>query len=245
MPKENNQTETRVIHGTHVEVRKDAEGRAVIAGHAAVFNRLSVPLYGFRERIRPGAFNNTLQNGADVRALWQHDSAQVLGRTKNGTLRLWEDESGLAFELDPPDTQLGRDAVTSISRGDIDQMSFGFNVLPGGDEWTDDEENGVQRDLITVELKEISPVTWAAYPTTDVGLALRSAPDWVQRALQPEGVDDKRAAELPNEVDETTEPDAQAETQTESEAEPDDHSEARARLDVERKRLDLLLTEAT
>jgi HK97 family phage prohead protease len=157
-----------------------------------VFNKLSVFLYGFREKIAPGAFTESLAGG-DIRALWQHDTARVLGRTKSGTLRLWEDDQGLAFELEPPDTQDGRDAVTLIRRGDVDQMSFGFNTpIDGGDSWEEDDSGMPIRTLRKVNLLEISPVTWAAYPDTGVSV-MRSAPEWVQRALCPNGVDDKEA----------------------------------------------------
>jgi HK97 family phage prohead protease len=167
-----------------VEVRADAS-QPVIRGYAAVFNRLSQNLYGFREQIAPGAFTETLTG--DVRALWQHDTAQVLGRTKNNTLRLWEDDKGLGFELIPPDTQVGRDAVALIGRGDVDQMSFGFNVPTGGDEWTEGEGMPV-RTVRKATLYEISPVTFPAY--TDTSAILRTAPEWVQRALAIHGVDD-------------------------------------------------------
>jgi HK97 family phage prohead protease len=177
--------EIRTIAGG-LEVRAQADQPATILGHAALFNSPSV-FMGFRETIAPGAFADTL--GGDIRALWQHDTTQVLGRTTAGTLRLWEDDQGLAFELDPPNTQTGRDAVTLIERGDVSQMSFGFNVPPGGDSWSEDGDGVPLRTLRAVSLMEISPVTWAAYPQTGVGV-MRSAPEWVQRALT-QGVDDK------------------------------------------------------
>jgi uncharacterized protein len=189
------ETRTAAIEG--VEIRESASGRQMITGHAAVFNRLSVDLFGFREQIAPGAFADSLSG--DIRALWQHDSARVLGRTKAGTLSLSEDNVGLAFEIDPPDTQDGRDALTLIGRGDVDQMSFGFRVLPEGDSWAEDQDGMIIRTLKRVSLIEVSPVTWAAYPDTNVSV-LRSAPDWVQRALRSSGVelnaDDKRRAQL-------------------------------------------------
>lgn len=175
---------TVTISGLQVRAAGD-DGPATILGHAALFNTKSVYLYGFREMIEPGAFAESL--GGDIRALWQHDTARVLGRTKANTLRLWEDDQGLAFELNPPDTQDGRDAVILIERGDVDQMSFGFNVPMGGDSWTEDEDGIPLRKLHQISLMEISPVTWAAYPDTGVGV-MRSAPDWVQRALA-QGVD--------------------------------------------------------
>jgi HK97 family phage prohead protease len=105
-----------------------------------------------------------------------------LGRVKAGTLRLWEDDQGLAFEITPPDTSDGRDAVTLISRGDVDQMSFGFNVALDGDQWSEDDAGMPVRTLTRVNLMEVSPVTWPAYTATSAGI-MRSAPEWVQRAL--------------------------------------------------------------
>lgn len=167
-----------------VEVR--ADNQRSIGGYAAVFERKSVMLYGFREKIRPGAFADSMRD--DVRALWQHDTSQVLGRTRSGTLRLWEDETGLGFELQPPDTQTGRDAVTLIERGDVDQMSFGFNVPVNGDEWSEDEDGIPLRTITRAKLIEISPVTFPAYVDTSVDI-VREAPDWVQRALSQNGSD--------------------------------------------------------
>lgn len=183
--------EQRTATITGIEVRAAGDKPATILGHAALFNTPSVYMMGFRETIEPGAFTDSL--GGDIRALWQHDTARVLGRTRSGTLRLWEDDQGLAFELNPPDTQDGRDAVTLIERGDVDQMSFGFNVPPGGDSWAEDEDGIPLRSLRAVSLMEISPVTWAAYPQTGVGV-MRSAPEWVQRALT-HGVDDSSKAQ--------------------------------------------------
>lgn len=182
--------ESRTITIDGLEIRAAADKPAVILGHAALFNTPSL-FMGFREIIEPGAFADSLTG--DVRALWQHDTARVLGRTKAGTLRLWEDDQGLAFELNPPDTQDGRDAVTLIERGDVDQMSFGFNVPPGGDSWAEDADGIPLRKLRTVSLMEISPVTWAAYPQTGVGV-MRSAPEWVKHLLT-QGDNDSSKAE--------------------------------------------------
>lgn len=175
--------EQRHAHIGDVEVR-ELDGAPVIRGYAAVFNRMSQPLGQFVEQIAPGAFRDTVNE--DVRALWQHDTSRVLGRTKNGSLKLWEDERGLGFELTPPDTQDGRDALTLIQRGDVDQMSFGFTVPQGGDSWKTGDGMPV-RTLNTVRLIEVSPVTFPAYLDTSANV-LRNAPDWVQRALLPNGV---------------------------------------------------------
>ncbi|MDD4985637.1 MAG: HK97 family phage prohead protease [Dehalococcoidales bacterium] len=143
------------------EVRVAGEGRQII-GHAAVFNKLSEDLGGFKEKIAPGAFANTITN-ADVRALFNHDPNYVLGRTKSGTLSLIEDSKGLAITIDPPETQWANDLIASVKRGDISQMSFAFRAVR--DEWDDDKK---VRTLIEVELFDVSIVTYPAYPQTNV-----------------------------------------------------------------------------
>jgi HK97 family phage prohead protease len=150
----------------------EGETRPHIVGHAAVFNTLSDMLWGFREIIAPGAFKDAIAK-SDVRALLNHEPSFVLGRKKNGTLKLWEDERGLAIDIDPPETQWADDLLISIGRGDIDQMSFGFTVAE--DSW--DTVNGeTRRTIIRVdELYDVSPVTFPAYPQTDAALRARFA----------------------------------------------------------------------
>lgn len=156
--------ERRSFTCEELEVRSEGDSRT-ISGHAAKFNVLSENLGFFREQIKPGAFGSSI--GGDIRALWSHDFSQVLGRTKNGTLRLQEDEIGLRFELDLPDTTLGRDAYTSIKRGDVTAMSFGFFVKR--DSWVHGGEGQPDiRTLEDIELFEISPVAFPAYPQTEV-----------------------------------------------------------------------------
>lgn len=151
-----------------------AEGAAPkIAGHAAVFNTLTDIGGYFREKVAPGAFRDAIARD-DVRALFNHNPDYVLGRNKAGTLRMSEDDVGLAVEIDPPDTQLARDLLVSMERGDISQMSFGFMVRK--QMWEEDANGVVTRTLQEVELFDVSPVTYPAYPTTDVGV--RSLDAW-------------------------------------------------------------------
>jgi HK97 family phage prohead protease len=153
------------VDGLKVETRAD-ELRTIV-GHAAVFNKLSGDLWGFREKISPGAFSDAIKED-DVRGLFNHDPNYVLGRNKAGTLRLKEDEIGLAIEIDPPDTQFARDLMVSIGRGDITQMSFGFSLV--ADEWDYSDQKNVVRTLKKVKLYDVSPVTYPAYEDTDVEL---------------------------------------------------------------------------
>src|SRR5262249_16187460 len=124
-----------------LELRQEANGALPkIRGYAAVFNVLSEPLFGFRERILPGAFKGSLKN--DVRALVDHDPGKIIGRSKANTLTLREEKKGLYVEITPPDTSLGRDTVESIRRGDLDQMSFGFRTIE--DSWKTEEGETVR-----------------------------------------------------------------------------------------------------
>lgn len=136
-----------------------------IAGYAARFNSLSQDLGGFVEQIAPGAFSKSLQT-ADIRCLFNHDANIVLGRTVSGTLRVVEDEFGLMYECDMPDTQTVRDMVMSpIQRGDVSQCSFGFYTIR--DSWATVEGRQV-RTLLECELLDVSPVTYPAYLNTQV-----------------------------------------------------------------------------
>lgn len=160
-------------------LRRVATGEATVSnkleGYAAVFNSLSEDLGGFREQIAPGAFKKTISEN-DIRAFWNHDSNIVLGRTKNNTLMLSEDDRGVVSVIDVPDNQLIRDMVIGpIERGDVDQMSFGFDVIRDNWENVDDE---IVRTLLEVRLWEVSPVAIPAYTQTQISArALQMAHD--------------------------------------------------------------------
>ncbi len=174
------QKETRFILQAELRVMSTVGQPTKIAGHAAKFDSLSEDLGGFRERIAPGAFAKTITT-ADVRALWNHDANIVLGRNKAGTLRLSEDSAGLAFEVDMPDTQLVRDMVMApIARGDVNQCSFGFYTV--NDKWAKVDGEWI-RTLLECDLVDVSPVTYPAYPSTDV--AARSLQEAIKREVSP------------------------------------------------------------
>lgn len=173
--------ETRVL-STKIECRSEGEPRT-ITGHAAVFNRDSEVLYGsFIERIAPGAFAESIAKPDDVRALINHDGNLILGRTLSGTLQLREDEQGLHVTIDPPKTSYAQDLMESMRRGDVTQMSFGFETIE--DKWTRGEKGAPDiRTLLKVRLFDVSPVTFPAYPDTDV--AVRSHQAFIKGQTSP------------------------------------------------------------
>lgn len=171
--------ERRYVSGIEIEER--ADGKKALRGHAAVFNQLSEDLGGFREQIAPGAFLEAIEKD-DVRFLLNHGGLS-LARTIAKTLRLSEDERGLAFEADineeDPDWQL---LLPKVRRRDISQMSFGFSVRPGGQDWAKDDEGRTVRTLKKLRLFDVSPVTYPAYPQTDI--AVRELRCWEQEHVR-------------------------------------------------------------
>jgi HK97 family phage prohead protease len=149
------------IERRHLAGEVRAAGRK-LAGYAATFGT-PADIGPFVETIRSGAFRTTLAAGADVLALVDHDPGRLLARTKSRTLRLSEDQRGLAYEIDLPTTTLANDVLALAERGDIGGMSFGFRVVT--DHWPDKRT----RELRAVELVEISVVhSFPAYPQTTI-----------------------------------------------------------------------------
>jgi HK97 family phage prohead protease len=151
-----------------IELRAGGDKKSPrLVGHAAVFNSPSQDLGGFVETIRPGAFARSLKSDRDPLALVQHMPQLVLGRRSAGTLRLHEDQRGLAFEIDLPQTMAAADLLVSVERGDVRGASFAFSTPKGGDKW---EMRGGQvvRELLDVDLHEITVTAQPAYLDTDV-----------------------------------------------------------------------------
>jgi len=158
------------IEGVEWRQSGAGNGTMTVAGHAAVFNRLSHDLGGFREKIASGAFSRVLDGNPDVHLLWDHDTALVLARTTNKTLDLREDPKGLHFWGRVAPTSYAEDLRVLMERGDIDQASFAFTVPEDGDEWRvkDDE---VTRTIRMVDgLYDATITARGAYPQTDAGL---------------------------------------------------------------------------
>ncbi|CDG20582.1 Capsid protease [Xenorhabdus poinarii G6] len=147
-----------------------------IVGYGSVFNSRSEPLWGFREIIKPGAFDEVLND--DIRGLFNHDPNFILGRSTSGTLTVSVDERGLQYDIAAPDTQTIRDLVLApMQRGDINQSSFAFRVARDGERWYEDEEGIVIREIHKLSrLYDVSPVTYPAYQEADS--AVRSLNAW-------------------------------------------------------------------
>ncbi|PEZ05558.1 HK97 family phage prohead protease [Bacillus sp. AFS018417] len=160
--------ETRTFDITKLNTRDVTEEQpSMITGYAAVFNSKTSIGGWFEEIIEPGAFARSLSENGDIRALFNHNWDNVLGRTKSGTLRLEEDERGLKFEIELPNTSVGRDLAESMSRGDINQCSFGFWITE--ETWDYNVEPSL-RTIHEVELYEISVVSIPAYDDTEASL---------------------------------------------------------------------------
>lgn len=156
-----------------IELRAAAELRAVagrrLEGYAAVFNT-PAPIGRFTETIRAGAFRASLLDPSkDVLALVDHDPGRLLARTSSGTLRLTEDAKGLRFEIDVPDTSIGRDVLTMAERRDLGGMSFAFTAI--SEAWPKPD----QRELRALTLHEISIIhAHPAYPQTSIAARARA-----------------------------------------------------------------------
>lgn len=167
--------ERRISHESPtLETRSD--GKRVIVGYAARFYDPNDPgtEYALRsdvvERISRSAFDNA--SNRDAKALFNHDPNMLLGREGAGTVRVSVDQRGLKYEIDPPDTQVGRDVVTLVERGDLHGSSFAFSIRgDGGEKWARDTATGVKvRTLTDVELFDVGPVTFPAYASTSTGV---------------------------------------------------------------------------
>jgi HK97 family phage prohead protease len=168
--------EDRVFFVRDLEVRKDAQGKPIgVKGHAAVWEQrawIGPPKYGFSEQFQNGAFTESVNGGADVRYLFNHNPDHVLARTKSGTLRLGNDTTGLTVDGDLAPTSVGRDLAILMERGDVDQMSVGMQVVEDRWEEVEGDDGNVYelRTIIRAKLFDVSAVTYPAYEQTDAGL---------------------------------------------------------------------------
>ncbi len=184
--------EVRSLVLTHANLRVSRTGKNPrIVGYAARFNSLSENLGGFKEKIDAKAFDKALSR-CDVRGLVNHDANLLMGRTTSGTMKLETDGDGLQYEIEPPDSDLAKHYIAAIDRGDMSGSSFSFTVDDDGDEWDDDNEEGIPiRTVRSVrDLFDVGPVTFPAYLDTTV--ASRS----LSRRVDPQKIYRQRLALL-------------------------------------------------
>lgn len=169
---------TNIERRFSTELRVDP-GTQKIIGYAAKYDLPSEDLGGFREFVRPGAFQRSLDNHPDVRALIDHNPSLILGRTLSGTLKLESDAIGLKVTIDPPSTQYAADLMAVMARGDVSQMSFAFTTNLDSWDLVDGER---VRSLLSVDLHDVSVVTYPAYPDTTV--AVRSLTTMIDESVR-------------------------------------------------------------
>ena len=147
---------------------QDEQPSNQIEGYAVVFNQPSKDLGGFVEVIDPSALDGV--DLSQVVMLDQHDYSKPLASVKNGTLKLDVDDKGLHFVATLDDSvSYAKDALANVKNGNVDSMSFRFDLDDGGDAFTKDENGQVTRTIKQLkDLFEISPVTVPAYDGTQV-----------------------------------------------------------------------------
>jgi HK97 family phage prohead protease len=175
--------EKRNITFKNLNIRStEKEGKKYIEG-IIPYDSKSVPMWGITEIIDQAAFNKTLKDNAEVRALWNHNDSYILGNTKSGTLALENSDDGLLCRCELPNTSYANDLYEIVTRGDVKTMSFGFIPV----KYEDDNDKKI-RILKEVKLNEVSyGVTYAAYPETNSQTYLRG---FMKRKIDIENIND-------------------------------------------------------
>lgn len=168
---------------TKFEITRDEQtpDERVIEGYFALYESETELWAGSYEIINKGAFDSTISKN-DIRALWNHNTQYVLGRNKNGSLELKADDKGLFATIKLPSTQYAEDLYSLIKRGDIDQASFGFNILD--EELEELADGGYRWRIKDIDLHEISVVTFPAYENTSVQAREKQVQQLEQRKIQ-------------------------------------------------------------
>lgn len=165
-PKSDGRELRTLTEGLELRFAQTEDESTTTQGYACLFDNVTSIGGYWQERFAKGAWSKSLGE-RDVVALHSHDDGRPMGRKSRDTLRIEEDDTGLRFENDLPDTQDGRDLATSIDRGDIEGMSFRFRALK--EEW-DETQDPPMRTVIEAELYEITYTAFPAYPDTEVGM---------------------------------------------------------------------------
>lgn len=167
---------------SNLQVREETDKQdKTIEGYFVVFETETELWPGAFEEIARGAFDETMEN--DIRALINHETGLVLGRTKSGTLELKLDDKGLWGRISINENDLdAMNLYARVQRGDVDQCSFGFNIL---EESADYREDGtVKWTIEKIDLHEVSVVTFPAYEATGVQARKRDFEEIKERSLE-------------------------------------------------------------
>lgn len=180
---EQNQLERRMVSDAPgIEVKQDENGRTVIRGYAAIYDSDSQDLGGFVERIAPGAFKEVLETNPDVFGRYNHD--RLLGRTSSGTVRLFHDERGLRYEIDPKPADI--DLIQSLERKDVRGSSFAFRTSGSKEKWYKDDKGRMVREIRGFDfLGDVGPVDEPAYRATEAYVSKRALEMAKSEALSP------------------------------------------------------------
>ena len=168
---------------TNLETRADENQPPRISGYFAVYNSIYEIAPDMSESIAKGAFSDSL--GGDIRALINHDTTLVVGRTTAGTCRLRDDDHGVWADIDiNPNDVDAMNAYARVTRGDVSQASIGFEILPGGEVAETRADGGVHWTITRAVLYEVSICTFPAYTETDVQARSRDAAEIKRRRLE-------------------------------------------------------------
>lgn len=163
-------------------------GMPTLAGYPILYNQQSDLLWGFfRETIASDAAKESIERD-DIRALWNHDTQHVFGRTSAGTLTTRNDARGAYMECTPADNYFNRYKVSQVERGDVSGYSFGF--IPTEDEWTEKSNGEYHVTILKMDVMEYSPVTFPAYPQTRIDL--RSVVSTLTGEIPPDAGQEER-----------------------------------------------------
>lgn len=182
--------ERRMTPTGEIRVENRADGGKMIVGYGAVFHRTGEAGTEYRlapdivERIAPAAFDRALSQKQDVRGLFNHDPNMLLGRSAAGTMRMSADAKGLRYEIDLPDTQVGKDVAASIARGDLTGSSFSFRINGKAGQRFDKGDGVDVRNILDVDLYDVGPVTFPAYEGTTTGMRSGDCDDAVEARAQ-------------------------------------------------------------
>ena len=157
---------------------RDDDGKLSIEGYFAVYDSIYQIAPNMTESIAQGAFDNTISD--DIRCLINHDTTLVLGRTKAGTLQLRTDNRGLwgHVDINPNDVD-AMNLYNRVQRGDVDQCSFGFDIIDEETEFRDD--GAVHWTIKEVKLYEVSPCTFPAYEETNIAARTKERAELIKR----------------------------------------------------------------